>query len=157
MKDKQQLIHTIIGLQDKMSQLTLAYKVKNWMKLDLTIDQLKCLILIQYHGKVSFTDLAQALGSTRGNITGIARRLMQNGLVIRQPNLDDRRVQYLMLTEKAQEILNEFKQMITTEQVNILSALNLKDLAAMEKGYAAVVKYTEVYLSNKQQKLPDIK
>jgi DNA-binding MarR family transcriptional regulator len=157
MKDKQELIRSIIGLQDKFSRLSLADRVENWMNLDLTIDQLKSLILIQNHGKVSFTDLAQALGSTRGNITGIARRLMQNGLVIRQYNPDDRRVQYLVLTEKAQEILNNIKQMINTKVVNILSGLNLEDLAALEKGITAFINSAEVYILSGQNPISVIK
>lgn len=153
MKDKQQLVDSIIGLQDMMNRLSLAYPVENWMKLDLTIDQLKSLILIQYHGKISFKDIAQALGSTRGNITGIVSRLMQHGLVTRQPNPNDRRVQYLVLTEKAERILNNIKQMIITEEVNILSGLNIEDLAAMEKGLSAFVKSAENYILTKKSKI----
>ena len=153
MKDKQQLVDSIIGLQDVMNRLCMTYSMENWMKLPLTIDQLKSLMLIQHHGKISFKDIAQALGSTRGNITGIVSRLMQHGLVTRQPNPNDRRVQYLVLTEKAERILNNIKQMIITEEVNILSGLNIEDLAAMEKGLSAFVKSAENYILTKKSKI----
>ena len=130
----------------------MAYPVEKWMKLDLTIDQLKALILIQSHDKISFKDVAQALGSTRGNVTGIVSRLIQKGLVTREPDPDDRRVQYLMLTEKAQKLLNNIKQKMITVQGNILSGLTAEDLAAMETGLSAFVKSIESCILKQQSK-----
>lgn len=149
MRDKQQLIESIFSLHEKMNRLCFIYPVEGWMKLDLTIDQLKALILIQSHEKISFKDVAQALGSTRGNITGIVSRLIHKGMVTRQPDPDDRRIQYLMLTEKAQKLLNNIKQRIITEQGNILSSLNLEDLEAMETGLSAFVKSIESCILSK--------
>jgi MarR family transcriptional regulator, organic hydroperoxide resistance regulator len=151
--DKQQLIDSIFSLHEKMNRLSLIYPVEKWMKLDLTIDQLKVLILIQSYGKISFKDIAQALGSTRGNITGIVNRLIQKGLVTRQPDPEDRRVQYLKLTEKAQKLLNNIRQRIITEQGNILSGLSLENLEALETGLSAFVKSTESYLLNRQNRI----
>ena len=130
----------------------MCYPVERWMKLDLTIDQLKALILIQSHDKISFKDVAQALGSTRGNVTGIVSRLIQKGLVTREPDPDDRRVQYLMLTEKAQKLLNNIKQKMITVQGNILSGLTAEDLAAMETGLSAFVKSIESCILKQQSK-----
>ena len=130
----------------------MCYPVERWMKLDLTIDQLKALILIQSHDKISFKDVAQAFGSTRGNITGIVSRLVQKGLVTREPDPDDRRVQYLMLTAKAQKLLNNIKQKMITVQGNILSGLTAEDLAAMETGLSAFVKSIESCILKQQSK-----
>jgi MarR family transcriptional regulator, organic hydroperoxide resistance regulator len=152
MMDKPQLIDNIIGLQEKLSRLSLGCRMDNWMKLDLTIDQLKSLILIQYRGKITFKELAEALGMTRANITGIADRLIQNGLVTRRQNPSDRRFQYLMLTKKGRGILDNIKQMIVTEQTRVLSGLNMEDLAAMEKGLSAFVKSAESYFLSEQNK-----
>lgn len=143
MEEKGQLIDKVINLQEKVNQIVLEYRPDKWMKLDLTIDQLKSLILIHTKGKISFKDLAQFLGITRSNITGIADRLEQNGLVIRKQGSADRRIQYLMLTEKGREILNNIRQEIVKEEIRILEALNLEDLAALEKGLSAFVRAAE--------------
>jgi MarR family transcriptional regulator, organic hydroperoxide resistance regulator len=135
MMDKQHLIDSILGIHETVSRLSLACSMGNWMRLDLTINQLKTLILIPYHGKVSFKGLAIALRITPANITGIADRLIQNGLVIRRHDPDDCLIQYLMLTEKAQMMLNNIKKIIVTEETKILSSLDIEDLAAMEKDY----------------------
>jgi len=153
MKDKGQLIKDIIGLQEKSNRLMLAYRVENWMKLDLTIDQLKSLIIVYSQGKISFKDLAQALGISRSNITGLADRLIQNGLLIRNQDREDRRVQYLELTDKGKEVLNNIKQEITSEVTRILTALNIEELAALEKGLSALIKSAEKDISFQPKKI----
>lgn len=143
MEEKDQLIKRIVDLQEKINHLVLAYRPDNWMKLDLTIDQLKSLILIHSRGKISFKDLAQALGITRSNITGIADRLEQNGMVTRNQNTADRRVQYLLLTDKGREVLDNIQQEIIAEETRILTALNIGELTSLERGLKAVIRSAE--------------
>lgn len=121
----------------------LAYRPDNWMKLDLTIDQLKSLILIHSRGKISFKDLAQALGITRSNITGIADRLEQNGLVTRNQNTADRRMQYLVLTDKGREVLDNIQQEVIAEETRILTALTIGELTSLERGLRAIIRSAE--------------
>ena len=152
MKSRGQLIDNILWLQDKMNNLILNYKADNWMQLELSIDQLKSLVLIWTRGKISFHELANALGITRSNITGIADRLVQNGLVTRHPNLTgDRRLQYLMLTEKGSGVLSKIKQQTTEDMIQILASLNTEDLAALDKGMAAVIRAAESYFSSRRE------
>lgn len=49
-------------------------------------------------GPVTLGRLASALGCTRGNVTGLADRLIDQGLVQRRQDADDRRVAYVELT-----------------------------------------------------------
>ncbi len=125
MRDKDELIENIIHLQERMNRLVMAYKIENWLKIGLTIDQLKSLIIIQGKGKASFKDLAEALGISRSNITGIADRLVQSGLITRNQNSADRRVQYLILTEKGKEILDNIKQEIIDDITRLLQNLEI--------------------------------
>jgi DNA-binding MarR family transcriptional regulator len=143
MKNKDRLIKDIIGLQEKSNRLVLSYRVENWMKLDLTIDQLKSLILIYSQEKISFKELARALGISRSNITGLADRLIQNGLLNRNQDPEDRRIQYLMLTAKGREIISDIKQEINKDATRVLSGLNVGELAALEKGLSALIRSAE--------------
>jgi len=126
MEDKDQLIKDIFNLQEKSTNLFLSYRVEDWMKVDLTIDQLKSLIFIYSQGKISFKDLAKALGISCSNITGLADRLIQNGLLIRNQNPKDRRIQYLMLTEKGRKTIDNIKQKTNQELIRLLSTLNIE-------------------------------
>jgi len=143
MEDKDQLIKDIFNLQEKSTNLFLSYRVEDWMKVDLTIDQLKSLIFIYSQGKISFKDLAKALGISCSNITGLADRLIQNGLLIRNQNPKDRRIQYLMLTEKGRKTIDNIKQKTNQELIRLLSTLNIEELAALEKGLSALIKSAE--------------
>jgi DNA-binding MarR family transcriptional regulator len=157
MKDNDQLIKDIFNLQEKTTNLFLTYRVENWMKVDLTIDQLKSLILIYTQGKISFNELAQALGISRSNITGLADRLIQNGLLIRYQTTEDRRVQFLMLTEKGRETIDNIKQETNSEMTRLLMTLNIEELAALEKGLIALIKAAENDISVQPKKIPAIK
>jgi DNA-binding MarR family transcriptional regulator len=154
---KDQLIKDIFNLQEKTTNLFLTYRVENWMKVDLTIDQLKSLILIYTQGKISFNELAQALGISRSNITGLADRLIQNGLLIRYQNPEDRRVQFLMLTEKGRETIDNIKQETNSEMTRLLTTLNIEELAALEKGLIALIKSAENDISFQPKKIPAAK
>ena len=156
MKDKDQLIQDIVGLQEKANRLVLAHRVENWMKLDLTIDQLKSLILIYSQGKISFKDLAKALDISRSNITGLADRLIQNGLLTRNQDSADRRIQYLTLTDKGREIIANIQQEMHSQATRLLTTLDIEELAALEKGLTALIKSAEKDILFQYQEVPTI-
>jgi len=151
MQGSAEIIDNILHLQEKINSLVLTYKADNWMRLDLTIDQLKSLIFIQNQGKISFNELARALGITRSNIIGIADRLEQNGLVARRRNTSDRRIQYLVLTDKGRELLSTIRQKVRGEERRVLEALNGEELTALEKGLSALIREAENAVSNRNK------
>ena len=51
-------------------------------------------------------ELSQRLMVTNGNITPLVDRLVEDGLVIREPSTDDRRVQHVKLTNTGKQALN---------------------------------------------------
>ncbi|MDX9774726.1 MAG: MarR family transcriptional regulator [Petrimonas sp.] len=155
-KGKDQFIQDIIGLQEKTNRLILAYRIENWMKLDLTIDQLKSLILIHSRGKISFKDLAKALDISRSNITGLADRLIQNGLLTRNQDSADRRIQYLTLTDKGREIIANIRQEMHSQATRLLTTLDIEELAALEKGLTALIKSAEKDTLFQYQEVPTI-
>jgi DNA-binding MarR family transcriptional regulator len=143
MKNKNEQINRIFTLHQQIAGLDFDFKIDKWMKVDLTIDQLKSLIFIHANNhcnrKISFTELAEALGITRANVTGIAERLARNGLIKRTENPEDRRVQLLTLTEEGQSLLDSVKQGVTDLETRILYALDDNELDALEKGLSAYV------------------
>lgn len=146
MKDRQSLIDSIFGLEEKFFSLMLAYKADSWMALDLSIDQLKSLIYLEIKGRTSFTELAQALNITRSNITGIADRLVQSGLITRYQNPEDRRVQFLLLTQKGKDIITNLKQRNMGEITKIMDGLSMDELVSLEKGLHAFFRSAKAHL-----------
>jgi DNA-binding MarR family transcriptional regulator len=143
--DKKQYIENIVQLHRQINTICMFYKPEPWMKVNLTIDQLKSLIIIEHRQKTSFKELAEALNITQSNVTGIADRLIKNGLVKRIPNPVDRRMQFLVLTKRAAELLGNLKQTILSEETEILERMKEEHLAALLEGLSALAEAADTY------------
>lgn len=150
MNEKENLITEIMKLQDRMSRLSLQYKSVNFTKLDVTMDQLKSLIFVQLRGSSNLRHLAEELGITPANMTGIADRLSASGLVNRRQNPEDRREQLLELTDEGEELLNALRDRMIKEESEILNHLNSEELGALITGLSAFVKAAESYVQSHQ-------
>lgn len=73
-------------------------------QVDLTPPQYQILRLLWAQDSQPFKDLAESNGCTRPTMTGIVDTLEKNGLVTRQPNLDDRRSLLVTLTKKGKAL-----------------------------------------------------
>jgi DNA-binding MarR family transcriptional regulator len=60
-------------------------------RLGITINDIECLDIINLNGPMTAGKLAETTGLTTGAITGIVDRLSAAGLVVREPDPDDRR------------------------------------------------------------------
>ena len=81
--DKSQLISEIVELQRQAGRILGQYAASVWIDSGLTLAQLKSLFLITSKGSTNFRKLAEALGVTPSNVTGIVDRLVEQGLVSR--------------------------------------------------------------------------
>lgn len=78
-----------------------------WARLDLTMPQLKVLLLLGRHGSAPVSWLATRMDVSPPNITGILDRLEQRGWVRRMSDPQDRRVVRIMLTADGDRLLHE--------------------------------------------------
>lgn len=65
----------------------------------------KIMSFIERGGKVRSTDLAEAFGFAPRTITEAVDALERDGMVLREPDLNDRRVKQISLTALGQEVL----------------------------------------------------
>jgi DNA-binding MarR family transcriptional regulator len=128
--------------------LALEYKSEGWLSLDLSISQLKSLVYINVKEKVSFKELAGALNVAPSVVTGIADRLILRGMVERKQEAAsrDRRVQWLVVTEKGRALLDNIRQQISEDTSEILDTMNTDDLSALIQGLSALIEASELYL-----------
>ncbi len=71
---------------------------------DLTVKQVACLRLIDREGDVTFSRLAEIARTSRPTVTEMVNRCARMECVYRERSSDDRRVQFIRLTEKGQQI-----------------------------------------------------
>ena len=75
-----------------------------WTSLDLTMGQLKAVMLIVDSGGVPGSALAEQLGTTRSAITPLVDRLIEQKLVRRETDVRDRRVVWIRPTARARAL-----------------------------------------------------
>jgi len=114
-----------------------------WLGLNLTVAQLKCLVLIASERSTNSKRLAEALGVTPANITSIADRLVEQGLVSRRENPEDRRMLLIELTEKGDNLLRNLRERGMSRLSEVLSLMAPEDLKALERGLSALVRVAE--------------
>jgi len=139
-----ELTEEIIRLQ-QMSHALGQYAPEAWMELNLTIVQLKSLFFIDSEGTTNFKKLAGALGVTPPDVTRIVDRLVQQGMVTRRENPEDRRMQLLQATKKGAALLTKLRENKTTHLYRILTHLSIEELTTVAKGLRALVKAAELH------------
>src|SRR3712207_2749047 len=81
-----------------------------WARLDVTMPQMKVLMLLGLHGSAPVSTLAAQMQVSAPNVTGILDRLQQHGWVRRTSDPDDRRVVRVVLTDEGQAFLDTLQQ-----------------------------------------------
>lgn len=74
---------------------------------NLTMRQLKVIMMLSFTGSASGQDIAQNLGVGLGTVTGIVDRLVGHGLVSRHEDPNDRRVRRIELTAEGRALVEE--------------------------------------------------
>lgn len=150
--DKATLINKIVDLERRLSRALSRYTPEPWLGLNLTVAQLKCLVVIANEGSTNSRKLAEALGVTPANITGIIDRLMEQGLVSRRENPEDRRMLLIELTERGDNLLRNLRERGMSYLSEALSCMALEDLKALAQGLSALAKVVERRAKGRRRK-----
>ncbi|ACZ62518.1 MarR family winged helix-turn-helix transcriptional regulator [Dehalococcoides sp. THU3] len=137
--DKAGIIEDIIALESQMGQTILPYAMNSWCKLDVPLAQMKSLFIIMGKGETNLSALAQGLGVTPGDVTGIVERLVEQGLVIRKPGAEDRRVTWLSATDKGRELVTNLVESKSEHMADILEHMSLDGLESLRKGLQELI------------------
>ncbi|MEJ2597475.1 MAG: MarR family transcriptional regulator [Anaerolineales bacterium] len=73
----------------------------------LSMSQIGALLRIFRGGRSSVSDIGDNLGVTSAAASQMLERLVQQGLILREEDPNDRRVRRIVLTDKGRQILNE--------------------------------------------------
>jgi len=95
-----------------------------------TLAQLQVLRLLDANRGAQPSQLSDALGCTRGNVTGIVNRLQRQGLIRRQHSEQDRRVVHLYLTSEGVDLAGQADGISSyvSRRLRMLSESELKAL-----------------------------
>jgi len=132
-------IQAIIDLQRRVDRDRRQLETEEWLRLKLSIGQLKSLFFISNRGQTNLGSLAAALKVTPTNTTGIVERLVKRGLISRTENPEDRRFLVLKTTTRGEQLVSELRQRRSERMREILGRLNDSDIARLKTALNSLV------------------
>jgi len=157
---KKELIERILQLGEKAFRELIPILPKEWLQLDLTMPQLKVVLLLFMNGPVRMSDIASALDVSLATATGVIDRLVEREIVLRENHPDDRRVVLCRLSEKGQKLIGGLWQLARDRLKELLGAIEPVRLrlviealeALLQAGVDTGSDYQKVQVNNATQK-----
>jgi DNA-binding MarR family transcriptional regulator len=113
-----------------------------WLDLDLTMKQLKVLLVLHALGAARPSVIAAHIGASAANATGVLDRLVAQGFIERQPDAADRRALLVRLTESGRATVSQLYLAGQERLTRALAELSDDDLGALHQGVSALVEAT---------------
>jgi DNA-binding MarR family transcriptional regulator len=98
-----------------MAERQQAYYVSCAAEFGLTAAQAKVLVSLKWTDRIPMRELAERVGSDPSNLTGLVDKLEARGALVRLPDLADRRVKTLRLTEDGKALSEAFWARLTRD------------------------------------------
>ena len=109
-----------------------------WGGLDLTMSQLKTIMLLVESNGLTGRDLADRLGIGASAVTALVDRLVQRGYVRREEDRTDRRGSWSRPTEKAVALFERLHATHRERLADVLREVSSEDLALVEQAVAVL-------------------
>ena len=139
---KPELIESIQALQQKLEELEGAITPiipQDWLTTDLTMPQLKVMLILWREGPARMSELASGLGVTLATATGVVDRLVEKDYIVREGLPGDRRVVICRLSNKGLEFMKALWMSGRMQIGRILGVMTPEQLKIVAQG-------TEVFI-----------
>ena len=137
------LIDAIIDLQHALARTFRAAAGSRLLAPDLTMAQLKTLIVLADDGPLSISQVAEALGVGLPTASHLVDRLVKANLARREEDPTDRRRALTRLSDEGAEVIDRLRQGSQDQLRHWLVALTDDDLGALAQGLRALVQAAE--------------
>lgn len=104
--ERRPLIDEIVAAHDAIFRALRADWTRELFAADLTLPQMRVLLLLDRYGERGMSQLAEALARSLPTAGGLVERLVEAGLVERGEHSEDRRVVIARLTRAGQELVD---------------------------------------------------
>ena len=122
------LISQILNLSEDIFQTIKLSLPPEWLTSDMTVAQLRVLLLLHTEGQSRMSSIASTLGIAVSTATGITDNLVKKELVTRQDDPEDRRVVICSLSMKGQKIMNHIWIQGQLQMKKLLNGLSPEQL-----------------------------
>ena len=111
-----------------------------WLRLNLSVPQLRLLHVLVYDGPQLSGSLAQALGVTPSTVTGLCDRLIERGLARRAEDTADRRCTRVFATDEGHALVTEHFSSTREQLLRILEHLTPTERGLVEQALEVLVR-----------------
>ncbi|WP_448522777.1 MarR family winged helix-turn-helix transcriptional regulator [Pseudothermotoga sp.] len=144
--DSRKIIESIVELTLRFSK---AIKFHPELEKLRAVELYALFYLIKY-GPCKMKELADALSTTKANVTHLIDTLEKKGFVKRTPDESDRRVIQLRVTQHGERVYNELIEELSKLVERIMSSLDPNDSIVISKGFE---KFLEIFIDSKGEKI----
>jgi DNA-binding MarR family transcriptional regulator len=138
--ENEQLIADIMVAQQRLQRLFAYDRSDPLFNSNLTLTQIKILMLLSRHGSVSGVELAGLLGVGLAALSGMVDRLVVQDLVTRTEDPDDRRVRRIGLTRAGSDLIGGILDAGMEHQRKLLSRLSAEELDLIARALHVMVR-----------------
>lgn len=139
-EQKQERVEYILQLGADIFRNLLPTLPKELLNLDLTMPQLKVVLLIFLSGPVRMSTIASGLGVSLATATGVIDRLVERDIVSRRGRPEDRRVVLCHLSENGHKLVDELWQSSRNRSKELLEAIDAPNLLLLAQALEALLK-----------------
>jgi DNA-binding MarR family transcriptional regulator len=140
---QEEFIERILQLGEKAFRELIPILPKEWLQLDLTMSQLKVVLLLFMTDSVRMSDIASALGVSLATATGVVDRLVERDIVLRESQPEDRRVVLCRLSEKGQKMIGGLWQLARDRAKELLEMAAPSQLQLITEALEALLEAGE--------------
>jgi MarR family transcriptional regulator, organic hydroperoxide resistance regulator len=116
--------------------------MQDWQSLNMSMAQVKVLMMLSFKGEKSISKLAEALSVSHPTASQLVDRLVQAGLAERVEQATDRRFTLARLTHAGEQLAQRLWQGRMSHLQHSLAQLDQQDLAALRQGLRALNQIT---------------
>jgi DNA-binding MarR family transcriptional regulator len=135
---RRQLVERIVALQAHIARLVESDRALVWLDLDLTIQQIKAVLILVRAGSLTAGQIGRELHVGFSTVTGLVDRLAEQGLVSRGEDPQDRRATRVVPTEAAHALVDGLYAYRREALRHLLEHVSNESLVKLAEGLAEV-------------------
>ncbi len=137
--ERDHLVDAILGLADSLFRTLLPTVPRDLLTLDVTMPQIKILLILYVGGPRRMSDIAADLDVTLPAATSLIDRLVEKHYVVRETYSDDRRVVLCQLSPSGEQAVNHIWQTARTRCCELLKTMDVGKLRMLSEALGAMM------------------
>jgi len=141
--NRQETVAEILKIADKLFRALLPAVPEELLSLDITMPQLKIMVVLYIRGSIKMSNLAADLQITMATATGLVDRMVERGYLLRESLPEDRRVVLCRLSESGQKTVSSIWESAGKQSRNLVEALDTNHIQMLHEVLAAMLESAE--------------